>query len=140
MIHADHLQAYARIKTSEDGKDLVCKSIDGKKDLKRSAIKEGDITLIGHDFCKAEKGFSVFHLGIVVYQRSEEGKILRGKDGEPLLYMLHANSTGKYGQSAVVSVTGLRSYIDQRQKDDKKTSEEKNHYAQMLVCKIKEEK
>lgn len=135
----DHLQAYAHLELTDDHKGLVCTDKKTGQPLSRGAIKEGDIVLVGHKYSKAEGGFSVYHLGIVKYERDERGEVKKGSDGEPLLYMIHANSTGKYGQERGVIQTGIRTYLAQRADDGKRSAENRSHYAEILICRVKPE-
>jgi hypothetical protein len=135
----DHLIPYAHASINKTGNQLVCRDKKTGDAISKSDIKEGDVALIGHKFSKAEGGFSVSHLGIVKYERDKSGQILKGKDGEPLIYILHANSTGRYGQEREVVTTGLRTYLAQRAGDEKRTAENKARYAEVLICKIKPE-
>ncbi len=135
----DHLEPYAHVRLSNDHKRLVCTDQKTGDQVCRGAIKEGDIVLIGHPYKQAEGEFSVYHLGIVKYERDNRGEVKKGADGEPLLYMIHANSTGRYGQDREVTQTGIRSYLAQRASDTSRSAETRSHYADILVCRIRPE-
>ncbi len=138
-VLSDHLQPYAHVTLGENGSDLVCTNKKTGQKISRTELKEGDVLLVGHKYSKAEGNFSVYHLGIVKYERDDKGAVKCGKDGQPLIYMIHANSTGRYGQEREVVVTGLRTYLAQRAGDPKRSDENKSHYSEVLVCRVKPE-